>query len=63
MIRDLFEEDVRDMRLAPEAKLLGGFGNGDNGFQSTNSISRFRSSPRLQGERTQIDPQPDERRQ
>jgi hypothetical protein len=26
MIRDLFEEDVRDMRLAPEAKLLGGFG-------------------------------------
>ncbi len=25
MIRDLFEEDVRDRRLAPEAKLLGGF--------------------------------------
>jgi hypothetical protein len=25
MIRDLAEEDVRDMRLAPEAKWLGGF--------------------------------------
>ena len=25
MIRDLLEEDVRDMRLAPEAKVLGGF--------------------------------------
>jgi hypothetical protein len=25
MIRDLSEEDVRDMRLAPEAMLLGGF--------------------------------------
>jgi hypothetical protein len=25
MIRDLFEEDVGDRRLAPEAKLLGGF--------------------------------------
>jgi len=25
MIRDLFEEDVEDRRLAPEAKLLGGF--------------------------------------
>jgi hypothetical protein len=25
MIRDLFEEDVRDVRLAPGAMLLGGF--------------------------------------
>jgi len=25
MIRDLFEEDVGDRRLAPEAKLRGGF--------------------------------------
>ena len=25
MIRDLFEEDVRDRWLAPEAKLPGGF--------------------------------------
>jgi len=25
MIRDSSEEDVRDMRLAPEAMLLGGF--------------------------------------
>jgi len=25
MIRDLFEEDVGDRRLAPETKLLGGF--------------------------------------
>ena len=25
MIRDLFEEDMRDVRLAPGAMLLGGF--------------------------------------
>ena len=25
MIRDFFEEEVRDRRLAPGAKLLGGF--------------------------------------
>jgi hypothetical protein len=25
MIRDFFEEDVRDIRLAPETMLLGGF--------------------------------------